>query len=497
MSDGKAVGRYGGTAVGREADGPEAGPSSDRLAADRTDLPPYRRIALPPSSPAADPLAPCVHCGFCLPACPTYLATGDEADSPRGRILLMRALERGEMTSAEPALVQHLDACLGCRGCEPVCPSGVQYGRGLEQARERLYAERGLPLLARMVLDVFRHQRLWRPLFTLTRLFRGTGLPGVLAGGGRLGFGMGMVASTAVRRYGGTAVDASAAVRRDAAGLVGGLPSSPPTAVPPYRPTAAPAARVALFRGCVMDTLFRHVHEATRRTLEANGYRVVEVEGQTCCGALHEHAGDRQAATALGLQNLAAFSGDTDYVVVNSAGCGALLKEYGHLLGGAAAEALGAKVRDVSELLAAAGPLHGAPLDLEVAYDAPCHLQHAQRVHDAPLALLRAIPGLRLRVLPGSDQCCGSAGIYAVLQPEMARAVLERKIRTFAEAKPRPDLITTGNPGCLMQIGAGLMAARLPIGVAHPVELLDWSYEMAGMYTGARAHGRTGARVAE
>ena len=244
-----------------------------------------------------------------------------------------------------------------------------------------------------------------------------------------------------------------------------------------------------------MDTLFRHVHEATRRTLEANGYHVVEVEGQTCCGALHEHAGDRQAATALGLQNLAAFSGDTDYVVVNSAGCGALLKEYGHLLGGAAAEALGAKVRDVSELLAAAGPRPGGPLELEVAYDAPCHLQHAQRVHDAPLAVLRAIPGLRLRVLPGSDQCCGSAGIYAVLKPEMARAVLERKIRTFAEAKPRPDLITTGNPGCLMQIGAGLMAARLPIGVAHPVEVLDWSYEMAGMYEGAEAQGRRDAEA--
>src|SRR5262245_23894120 len=168
-------------------------------------------LAPAPSAAFAPPagfsaLDPCVHCGFCLPACPTYLATGDEADSPRGRILLMRALERDEMTSADAALVQHLDACLGCRGCEPVCPSGVQYGRGLEQARERLYAERGLPPLARTVLGVFRNQRLWRPLFTLARLFRGTGLPRALAGGGRFGFGMGMVASTAVRRYGGTAV---------------------------------------------------------------------------------------------------------------------------------------------------------------------------------------------------------------------------------------------------------------------------------------------------
>ena len=159
--------------------------------------------------------------------------------------------------------------------------------------------------------------------------------------------------------------------------------------------------------------------------------------GRAAAGPCTSTPATAQAATALALQNLAAFSGDTDYVVVNSAGCGALLKDYGHLLGGAAAEALGAKVRDVSELLAAAGPRPGAPLELEVAYDAPCHLQHAQRVHDAPLAVLRAIPGLRLQLLPGSDQCCGSAGIYSVLQPEMARAVLDRKIRTFADAKPR------------------------------------------------------------
>jgi glycolate oxidase iron-sulfur subunit len=406
----------------------------------------------------------------------------------------MRALERGEMTSADAALVQHLDACLGCRGCEPVCPSGVQYGRGLEEARERLYAERGLPPLARLVLGVFRDQRLWRPFFVLARLFRATGIPRLLAGGGRVGFGMGMVASTAVGRYGGRAVRAGGNLTDDRT-------SSDPigadhTALPPYRPTAPPGARAALFRGCIMDTLFRHVHEATRRTLEANGYRVVEVEGQTCCGALHEHAGDRQSATALALQNLAALSGDADFVVVNSAGCGALLRDYGHLLGGAAAEALAAKVRDVSELLAAAGPRPGAPLELEVAYDAPCHLQHAQRVHEAPLAVLRSIPGLRLRLLPGSDQCCGSAGIYAVLKPEMARAVLDRKIRTFAEATPHPDLVTTGNPGCLMQIGAGLLAQRLPIGVAHPVEVLDWSYARAGLYDGegGKAKGEGGAR---
>ena len=410
---------------------------------------------------SGDPLAPCVHCGFCLPACPTYIATADEADSPRGRIVLMRALERGEIGPDDDALVQHLDACLGCRGCEPVCPSGVAYGRGLEQARERLFRVRGLPALARVVLGVFRREALWRPIFTAGRALRALGIARLLAGRGRVGFNLAMLAATAPRK------------------ATGAKPRSAPL---PERSDGPARPTVALFRGCVMDTLFRHVHDATRRTLEANGYRVVEVEGQTCCGALHEHAGDRPHAEELARRNVAALAETADHIVVNSAGCGALLKDYGHLLGTEAAARLGARVRDVSELLAAAGPRPGGVLDLDVAYDAPCHLQHAQRVHDAPLAVLRAVPGLRLRLLPGSDRCCGSAGIYAVLKPEMARAVLSDKIETIAAATPRPALLTTGNPGCLMQIGAGLLAAGLNIPVAHPVEILDWSYAAGGVY---------------
>jgi glycolate oxidase iron-sulfur subunit len=231
-----------------------------------------------------------------------------------------------------------------------------------------------------------------------------------------------------------------------------------------------------------MNVLFSHVHQATRRTLEANGYRVVEVRGQVCCGALHEHAGDRGAARALAETNVRALEEQADFIVVNSAGCGALLKDYGHLLDSASAARVAAKVRDVSELLADRGPRRGAPISIEVAYDAPCHLQHAQGVQAAPLAVLGAVPGLHLQILPGSDRCCGSAGIYSVLRPRMARAVLESKIASFAATKPRPHLVVTGNPGCLMQIGAGLRAAGLPIGVAHPVELLDLSYDEAGFY---------------
>ena len=412
-------------------------------------------------------LDPCVHCGFCLPACPTYLATGDESDSPRGRIVLMRALERGELDATDAALVQHLDACLGCLGCEPACPSGVGYGKGIQTAREQLFGVRRLPPLASLVLGTFRRERLWRPLFTLARVLRATGLPRRLAGGGQVGFGMGMLAAS--ERTG-------LSERTGATDRGNDVASRAPS------PSSPSMSTVALFRGCVMDTLFGHVHAATRRTLEANGYRVVEVAGQACCGALHEHAGDRASAAALATRNIAAFADGADYIVVNSAGCGALLKAYGHLLEHDAGAAFAAKVRDVSELLAERGPRPGGALPLEVAYDAPCHLQHAQRVHSAPLAVLGAIPSLRLRLLPSSDKCCGSAGIYSIVRPAMARSVLELKIQSFAGADPMPTVVATGNPGCLMQIGAGVLAAGLPIRVVHPVELLDESYRRAGMY---------------
>lgn len=407
-------------------------------------------------------LDPCVHCGFCLPACPTYLATGDEADSPRGRIVLMRALERGEISPDDPALLQHLDACLGCRGCEPVCPAGVGYGRGLETAREVLAQSRGFRPLARLVLGVFARSWLWRPLFGAVRHARALGLAGGAAGGGRIGFGMGMIAGTRPRP----------------------APASVGDRVPHVAPcpSARSRGRVALFRGCVMDGLFGHVHEATRRTLELNGYEVVEVANQACCGALHEHAGDRAPAERLAGKNLHAFAGRADFIVTNSAGCGALLKEYGRLLGTAPAADFGGRVRDVTELLAAAGPYPAGPLALEVVYDAPCHLQHAQRIQEEPLAVLRAIAGLRLRLLPDSDKCCGSAGIYSMIEPAMSRAVLDAKIRSIAAADPRPDLVATGNPGCLMQIGAGLLSAGLPIHAVHPVELLDWAYRAGGQY---------------
>lgn len=408
------------------------------------------RSLMPETGWDYSPLNPCVHCGFCLPACPTYLATGDENDSPRGRIVLMRALERGELSPTDVSVRQHLDACLGCLGCEPACPSGVAYGQGIEMARRQLAEANGIPASARAALAVFGSRPLWRMAFAVARTLRSSGLARQLAGPGRIGMLMGMTAATAPVR------------------------SRAPSATAPS--TTVTRGTVALFRGCVMDALFDHVHDATIRVLEANGFRVVEVRGQVCCGAPHDHSGAHEQARALARTNLEAFAGAADYVVVNSAGCGALLKDYGHLLGTEAATHLAERVKDVTELLAMAGPRPGAPLPIDVAYDAPCHLQHAQRVHADPLTVLRSIPGLRLRLLPGYDRCCGGAGTYGLLHPEMSANILDDKIRAIRDADPRPGIVTTGNPGCIMQIGAGLRAAGLEIPVLHPVQLLDWSY---------------------
>jgi glycolate oxidase iron-sulfur subunit len=397
----------------------------------------------------------CVHCGFCLQACPTYLATGDEADSPRGRIELMRALERGELAATDSALAFHLDRCLGCRACEPVCPSGVGYGAGLESARERLATQRGVPLVARLALAALTTPGLSGLIFSIARAFRATGLPSLLAGWGRVRFAMGMLAATQDR--GGRAV-------ADRSGRSAPSLPAPAASVPPQ-----PAQ---LFRGCVMNGLFSHVHAATIRTLTVNGYVVREVPGQVCCGALHAHAGLPAAAQALARVNQIAFGDGDTPIIVNSAGCGAMLKQY--------QPRFAARVRDVTELLAARGPAPGAPLPLRVVYDAPCHLLHAQGVAEPPLAVLRAVPGIELRETADSAQCCGSAGLYTLLEPELSRAVLAPKLALLLDAPP--DVLATGNPGCVMQLGAGLRAAGAAVAARHPVELLDASYRAAGFY---------------
>jgi glycolate oxidase iron-sulfur subunit len=371
----------------------------------------------------------------------------------------MRALERGDLTADDAALAYHLDRCLGCRGCEPVCPSGVQYGHGLEAARHQLAAARGVSRLARLALWTLTSPRVSKVVYWFARAFRATGIPRRLAGWGRLRFAMGMLGASAPK--------------------VGEGLSRRVKVI--HQPS--PTSTTLLFRGCVQQGLFSHVHDATKRALSVNGYQVQEVSGQVCCGALHAHAGLIDKARVLARVNVAAFGNGDEPIVVNSAGCGALLKEYGHLLGDDAGARFGARVRDVTELLAGdamRGPVAGAPLDLHVAYDPPCHLLHAQGVAVPPLKLFAAIPLLELVPVPGAAECCGSAGLFSVLEPEMSRAVLAVKIERLRTAAPQ--IVATGNPGCQMQIGAGLKAAGSAVAVRHPVELLDEAYRAAGRY---------------
>ncbi len=413
-----------------------------------------------PNSPLAGERAgidACVHCGFCLQACPTYLTLEDENDSPRGRIVLMRALLEGTLAPGDESVETHIAQCLGCRACETVCPSGVPYGHLLEATRATLAEHRPIPFVARAMLAVFKRPSLLSLAMAAGRVARALRVSRLLARlPGRIGFSMAMLEST--RR--------DARLRQhDAA---------------EHTAQTNTGGSAALLTGCVMEGLFAETNRATERVLRANEFTLAGAPGQRCCGALHAHAGDVDAARHLARANIAAFEhANADYVAVNAAGCGAMMKDYGHLLAddpewAARAATLSAKVRDVSELLASAGPNRGGPVTFRVAYDAPCHLQHAQRISAPPLQVLRAIPGLELVPLAESDVCCGSAGIYNLVEPETSNAVLDRKLDNIAGAAP--ELVATGNPGCLMQIGAGLLRRKSAVRVAHPIDLLDQSY---------------------
>ena len=409
-----------------------------------------------PDSPLAAVLPginQCVHCGFCLQACPTYLTLEDENESPRGRIFLMRSLLEGTISPHDESVNAHIDRCLGCRACEPACPSGVPYGHLLEVTRATLREAKQPPFVARMILFVFAHPLLLKLAMFGSRLLAATPIPTLLARTkGRAGFGMAMLAS------------AGSPLERD-----------------PY-PTANDGDKgtTAVLLGCVMEGLFTDTNRATERVLRRNGFRTVDAPAQGCCGALHAHAGDLAAARKLARRNIAAFErSGSEYVAVNAAGCGAMMKEYGHLLHDdtewrGRAESMSARVRDVSELLASAGPLPGSSLPLRVTYDAPCHLVHAQRVVTQPLSVLAAIPSLELIPLHDSENCCGSAGIYNLIEPETSDAVLTPKLANIAETGAA--YVATGNPGCLMQIGAGLLRSGSKVRAIHPVDLLDASY---------------------
>lgn len=421
----------------------------------------------------------CVHCGFCLPACPTYSRLGDEADSPRGRLHFMRAVVEGRIEPASPALNLHLNRCLGCRACESVCPSGVEYSRLLEGAREVLARVVPPKLLSRLLPGVMASPTLLPPLMLLTRALRATGIPGLatkkLPAEGLLGqarLGLGMIAATAPPellcrgRDGGIGRGVGEGARAE---LLGGN------------------ARTGMLLGCVQEGLLGRVNRATARVLDANGFQAVEVSGQGCCGAIHAHTGDLKGARELARKNILAFeTGNLEFIAVNAAGCGAALKEYPHLLAedpeyGERAQALASRVRDVSELLGKPGLLQGGELRLKVTYDAPCHLLHAQRISKEPLTLLDSIPGLEVVPLRGHDECCGGAGIYGITHPELGGRISQDKVLAILDTGAQA--VATGNPGCMMQIGGGLRMAGARVDVVHPIELLDESYRRGGFYT--------------
>ena len=429
-----------------------------------------RESALPgsPLAKAHAGIDACVHCGFCLQACPTYLTLEDENDSPRGRIVLMRSLLEGTLVPENESVETHIARCLGCRACETVCPSGVPYGHLLEATRATLAQHRPIPRVARGILSFFSRPTLLSLAMFGGRVMRATGLARLMSRlPGRIGFAMAMLSSTRRSSHEGEGREGY------------------------HAPGNGIRGNVALLTGCVMEGLFADVNAATERTLVVNDYVVKRPAGQVCCGALHAHAGDDETARELARANVAAFEGDqNDYICVNAAGCGAMMKEYGHLLADEPqwrerAAAVSAKVRDVSELLSTAGPKRGGSLPVRVAYDAPCHLLHAQRISAPPLDVLRAIPDLELVPLAESDVCCGSAGIYNLVEPETSNVVLDRKLGYIEQTDA--DVVATGNPGCMMQIGAGLLRAGSRTCTVHPVELLDRSYRRASRGAGMDA----------
>ena len=421
------------------------------------------------AGPVRADLESCIHCGMCLQACPTYVITGLETESPRGRIHLMQALLEGR-AEPTPAVTVHFDRCLACRACEAVCPVGVPYGELIEDQRAQL-AALSPPVLPRVLRWFFFHWLLPDPehldrAARILSLYERSGLRGLL------------------RRMG-----ARRLLPRRLRMLEG---LQPPTTRPRFsleRGGTMPARgtttrRVALLTGCIMRVAYGDVHEATARLLARGGAEVVVPPDQACCGALHAHAGERDGAKALAKRNIEAFErAEVDVIVVNAAGCGAHLKDYGRLLAhddawAARAKAIAAKVRDLSEvLLETLADVPLGPLPWRVTYQDPCHLAHAQGIRAQPRELLRRVRGLQFVEMREADRCCGSAGVYNVVQAEYAARLLDAKM---ADVVPtRADAIVTANPGCVLQLQYGVEEAGLQMRVYHLAEVLELAAQAA------------------
>jgi glycolate oxidase iron-sulfur subunit len=403
-------------------------------------------------------LSRCVRCGLCLQSCPTYLQTGLETESPRGRLYLMRALADG-IVAMTPNAAGHLDQCLQCRNCEAVCPSGVPFGRIMEQTRAHVLDSRAAPLSWRL-----------RALF-LREVIAKPGRMRVFAGALRF-----------ARETGLQSIAERMPVVGPRAALAPRIVGRPFTAKGVLAsPRGVAKTRVALLTGCIMPYAYGRVHRATVRALARNGCEVGAPAAQVCCGALHAHNGDSRTARRLARANIDAFLAQRpDAIVVNSAGCGAAMKEYAELLADDPAyrdkaREFSARVRDVSVLLADL-PFERPSSSVRaiVTFQDSCHLAHAQRITRAPRLILESIPGLQLVEMTHPDRCCGSAGVYSLTQPEMSVDLLTNKLGDIADTGA--DVIATSNPGCMAQLEAGIRRRGLTARVVHVVELLDRAY---------------------
>jgi len=429
-------------------------------------------LASPMSSPESPGrhgrslLDDCVHCGFCLPTCPTWVSWGEEMDSPRGRIDLMRGLAEGRISWTD-AVVAHFDRCLGCMACVTACPSGVRYDVLIEETRARLERQhpRGaIDRLYRAVLfAILPYPARLRALAALLLVYSKTGLQ-------RLARSTGLV-KLLPGRLG--ELEALAPPIRFAH-LTERLPGR-------VEATGPRRARVGLLAGCVQGAFFPGVNTATLRVLAAEGCEVLVPAEQGCCGALSLHAGREEESRAFTRRLIESFekAGPLDAILTNAAGCGSALKDCGRVFAedpawASRAAAFSVKVRDVTEFLSGLAPLAARhPMRARVAYHDACHLAHAQGVREAPRALLRGIPGLELLEIPDGEQCCGSAGIYNMVEPESAREVGLRKVENVL--KTRADLLASANPGCTLQIGKLLRERGIALAAAHPIEILDAS----------------------
>jgi glycolate oxidase iron-sulfur subunit len=425
----------------------------------------------------------CVHCGMCLPVCPTYQETAREMSSPRGRIQLIKAVGEGKIGLDSSVFQEQMSECLNCRACEPACPSGVEYSKLLEASRtqieqarvQALWSEpaaspptlRARPWWQRVLRGIvferlFTDMRLFRGFSRLLTLYQRSGVQWLARTSGLLR----VLALDDMERL---------------------LP--PPGAhitVPRgeiYHAEGQRRGTVALLTGCIMSTIFAHVHDATIRVLQKNGYDVLLPPDQTCCGALHIHDGDMQGGRELARRNIAAFEGlGVDAIIVNAAGCGSTLKEYHAMLQDdplwhERAAVFSQQVKDIQEFLVERGfdSSRLAPLPVRVTYQEPCHLAHAQRITSAPRQVLRAIPALELREMQESALCCGSAGIYNITQPDMALRLGQRKVRHALATGA--EVIATANPGCAVQLMGELQRQGSTVEVRSVVELLDAAYQ--------------------